>query len=558
MMAVMLMVVLSLLAACGGSPTPPPSKPATPPAPPAKAAGGTLRFGSEGDVNYMNPAVEISTLDAVVNAWLFDQLMIIGKDGRPEPRLAKRWEVSPDGKTVTFYLRDDVKWHDGQPFTAEDVEFTIYAILTPTVTSRRTGQFTALVGYADLTNRGKPVNPKDLPKKPVEVLDKYTIRFNLSRPDPTFIPIALDVGILPKHILKAEVDAGVDLLKSTFNQKPVGCGPFKFVEWRRDERIVFEAFPGYYGGKPFLDRIIYQVVPDAVVLDTMLESGDVDFVRRLREADLERIKAKPNLTVISRDTIGYAGVVFNNERPRFSDKRVRQAICYAIDVKRMTEEFVSKAATISASPFSPALGWAYNPNLKPYPYDKNKALALLKEAGWTQDSKGVLRDKAGQEFRFTLDTFDFAEERKQCCIYIQQELSKIGMQVDMSLLATPVLLSNTEKGQYDAAFVAYGGKADPDYNAVSFESQNIGKGNIPRYKNPEFDKVAAQARQQLDPEKRKVLYWQAAQILHDDAPVLWSYHTPQHHGINKKFTGWVITPDVVGPFRYMHLVKMAQ
>jgi len=520
--------------------------------------GGTFVMGNEGDVNYMNPAIWISTLDQVVNGWLYDQLIIIGEDGSPEPQLAKTWDISEDGKTFTFYLKEDVKWHDGEQFTARDVAFTVYAILAPHVTSNLANQFSALVGYEELVDAENPAKPGDLEEQPIEVVDDFTVRFHLKYADPTFLAIGMDLGIIPAHLLQAGVDAGEDLTESEFNQQPVGCGPFKFVEWKRDERIVFEAFEDYHGGRPYLDTIVYTVVPDFVVLDTMLESGDVDFVRRVQEADLERLRNVPHVHIESRATIGYGAVVFNTECPQFSDRRVRAAINYAVDVESMVHTFISQEAVVSSSPFSPMLEWGYNPALQPYPHDKGKAVELLREAGWEIDSGGVLRNQAGEPFRFTLNTFDFSTPRKQSCVFIQEELAQIGMQVDVEFLATPVLLSNTQDGSFDAAFVAYGGKADPDNTARAYETANIGIGNNTRYSNPYYDMLVAEARATMDQGRRQELYWKAAEILHDDAPALWAYHSLQHHGYDKKFKGWVFTPDTVGMFKRMHLVYIEE
>ena len=518
--------------------------------------GGTLVIGMEGDVNYLNPAVWISSLDLRVNSCIFDQVVIIGRDGTPEPQLATHWDVSADGKTITFYIKEGVKWHDGEPFTARDVAFTFYAILSPSVTSSLKGNLTALVDYDKLTDPDNPVAPEDLPLEPIEVLDEYTIRFHLQYADPTFFSLAMDVGIIPAHLLEAEIDAGQDLTESAFNQAPVGCGQFKFVEWQRDERIVLEAYEEYHAGRPYLDTVVFSIIPDYVVLSAALESGEVDFVQRIQEADLAHLKELPHLQFESNSILGYGGVTFNCENPVFSDRRVRAAINYAVDVEAMVHTFIGETATISFSPFSPRLGWAFNPNLDPYPFDRAKALALLQEAGWEQGADGVLRNSDGEAFRFVLNTFDFSTPRKQSCVFIQEQLSQIGMEVEVEFLATPVLLSNLQVGAFEAAFVAYGTKADPDDTARDFETGSIGGANWSRYSNPYFDTIAAEARSSMDQARRQELYWKAAEILRDDAPTLWAYHDVQHHGWNAKFKGWVFNPDATGLYKRLHLVYM--
>ncbi len=510
--------------------------------------GGLLRIGSIADVVYMNPVIEISGRDWDVNAWLYDQLVVIGPDGLPKPRLAERWETSGDGKVWTVYLRKGVTWHDGKPFTARDVEFTVLASLNPKVPSIKRARWASLVGFEELT-RKEPARIEDLPVKPVVVVDDHTVRFNLAYAYAPFAAIALEQAMVPRHLLESEVRLGRDLLTSPFNQRPIGNGPFRFVEWRRDERLVFEAYPNYWMGRPRLDRLVYRIIPDRTVLTTELEAGGVDFLHDTSFEMIERLRANSRFVVNAPNGLSWWGVIFNNEHPLFQDKRVRKALAHAVDMPRIIREFWTVDWKAATGPISPSV-WGHNANLEPYPVDLDRARRLLAEAGWRMGSDGRLQ-RDGRPFAFTLKTFDFARERQQGAIAIQASLRLLGIEVRTEFLSSPVLLRQAEQGNFEMAFIAYSGFVDPDGTLVRWECRNVGAGNISRYCNRELDQMINRARQETRRNQRRELYLKIQEVLHDDLPVMWATWGVDTKVWDRRFKGFVVTPDSRGVFKHM-------
>jgi peptide/nickel transport system substrate-binding protein len=518
--------------------------------------GGTLRIGSIADVVYMNPVIEVSGRDWDVNAWMFDQLVVIGGDGRPKPRLAERWETSADGKTVTVFLRKGVTWHDGKPFTARDVEFTVLASLNPKIPSIKRSRWTSLVGFQDLTRRENPARVESLPVKPVVVVDDHTVRFNLAYAYAPFASIALEQAMVPRHLLEQEVREGKDLLTSPFNQRPVGNGPFRFVEWRRDERIVFEANPTYWAGRPKLDRLIYRIIPDRTVLTTELESGGVDFVHDVSFEMVERLRANPRFVVSAPAGLSWWGVIFNTEHALFQDKRVRKAIAHAVDTAQIVREFWTADWRPATGPISPSV-WGHNAALQPYPVDLARSRRLLEEAGWRPGPDGRLL-REGRPFAFTLKTFDFARERQQASIAIQAALRPLGIDVRTEFLSSPVLLRQAEAGSFEMAFIAYAGFVDPDGTLIRWECANVNAGNISRYCNRELDQLITRARQEARPAPRRQLYQRIQEVLHDELPVFWVTWGVDTKVWDRRFKGFVITPDGRGVFKHMWFAYFEQ
>src|SRR2546425_6536914 len=225
---------------------------------PARAAGKEMVIGFLGDATSLNPLVATDGQSYIAEWPMFDSLLELDQNLNVRPLLAESWEVSRDGLTYTFKLRKGVRWHDGKPFTARDVAFTFYAVLDPKVTTPHRAYFDALVGFPELTNKDNPKRPEDLAQKPIDVLDDHTVRFRLRYPYGAFLAVLVNprAGIIPEHLLK-----GVDLNTAEFNRKPVGTGPFKFVEWRRGERLVMGANEQYHGGGAPPRPPVFPVIP---------------------------------------------------------------------------------------------------------------------------------------------------------------------------------------------------------------------------------------------------------------------------------------------------------
>ena len=289
--------------------------------PDAVAAGKDFVIGFLGDATSLNPVIATDGQSYIAEWPIYDSLVELDEKLGVKPLLAESWEVSRDGLTYTFKLKKGVKWHDGKPFTARDVAFTFYSVLDPKVVTPHRGYFDALVGFPELTNKDNPKKPEELVQKPIEVLDDHTIRFRLRYPYGAFLAVLVNprAGIVPEHVLK-----GQDLNTTEFNRKPIGTGPFKFVEWKRGERIVLEANPDYHAGRPALDRLIYRVIPDNVVLLQELRAGGVDFIERPPLTEVNRLKQTAGLKVITADNTSSTYFGFRQDAAPIDDVRVRR------------------------------------------------------------------------------------------------------------------------------------------------------------------------------------------------------------------------------------------
>src|SRR3989440_9996906 len=268
----------------------------------SRAAGKDFVIGLSGDATSLNPVIATDSQSYIAEWPLFDSLVELDQSLGVRPLLAESWEVSKDGLVYTFKLKKGVKWHDGAPFTARDVAFTFYSVLNPKVTTPHRAYFDALVGFAELTNKDNPKRPEDLAVRPIEVVDDHTVRFRLRYPSGSFLAVLVNprAGIIPEHLLK-----GADLNTAEFNRKPVGTGPFKFVEWRRGDRIVMEANEQYHGGRPGLNRLIFRIIPDGGVLLQELRAGRVDFTANPPLTEVARLKQSAGLKVLVADTTSY-------------------------------------------------------------------------------------------------------------------------------------------------------------------------------------------------------------------------------------------------------------
>lgn len=540
--AVSLLLSLALILGLGGLGAPPD----------AAAAGKDFVIGYLGDATSLNPVIATDGQSYIAEWPIFDSLVELDEKLGVKPLLAESWEVSRDGLTYTFKLKKGVKWHDGKPFTARDVAFTFYSVLDPKVTTPHRGYFDALVGFPELTNKDNPKKPEELAQKPIEVIDDYTIRFRLRYPYGAFLAVLVNprAGIIPEHLLK-----GVDLNTAEYNRKPVGTGPFKFVEWKRGERIVLEANPDYHGGRPALDRLIYRVIPDNVVLLQELRAGGVDFIERPPLTEVGRLKQTPGLKVLTADNTSYTYFGFRQDLAPFDDVRVRRAFYHAIDIPAIVREVLQGYGTISNGQFPPGT-WAFDPSVKPYPYDPNRAKALLAEAGWKPGPDGILT-KDGKRLSFSLRHDQADQTVKDTAIIIQEFLKKVGVEAAIEPLDWPTFVKKLFASEFEGIVVGWTNFHDPDPFAYSIWHSGQWKArNFAHYKNARADAELEAARRAGDQAERKRHYAEFSKILMEDAPYVFLYFPQQVYVTRTSYDGFVPIPAYGGIYQSMKAVKL--
>jgi peptide/nickel transport system substrate-binding protein len=420
---------------------------------------------------------------------LFSRLVKLDADLQPIPDLARSWEVSRDGLVWTFFLRDDVKFHDGHPFTAHDAEFTYSSMIDPENMSPMAERYKLIDG--------------------VETEGDCIFRIVLKYPFAPFI-YWLDRSIAPKHLLE-----GVDLRDTRFNHYPVGSGPFKLTDWMEDDTMVLEANREYYQrGRPVLDRLIFKAYPDRKAALEAITRGEMDIALNLAASDLLFVSRRRSFRVYSAQGLSYYAIVFNLKDPLFRDIRIRKALDYAIDEESIVKNQLKGYSRITTGPFN-VNSWAYNPNVKPAPYDIEKAKELLAQAGWEDtDGDGVL-DKDGQPFEFSLTVPNISDGLQRIAVAIRAHLMKVGISVkfdyvdDSELYETPF--------QAVISMIITG--SDPDY-AYRFWHSRDGDVNLASYENRFVDDLLELGRQTTDLEERKSIYHKVHQMIHDDYPAI--------------------------------------
>jgi len=289
-----------------------------------------------------------------------------------EPDMAKSLEISEDGMTVTVTLRDDIKWHDGTPFTSKDVKYTYDTILNPKAGSTFHGDFSAAV-------------------KSVDAPDDYTVILHLKKPSPEIKTLIACPGtmIVPEHVLSGIAPEDLRTCSWNTERPPPGTGPMKFIEWKRGEYIKFDAFDEYYAGPIFVDHIIEDIIPDSTVALSALEAGEIDvpgcYFTDYIQADVERLKAEASdkLNTTEFTAINSMFLPLNNEHPILANKYVRKAISYMIPYERIHSELMYGLA-IPASSWCHPDTWGFNPNTPHYTYDPEKAREYLRLAGYPE------------------------------------------------------------------------------------------------------------------------------------------------------------------------------
>jgi peptide/nickel transport system substrate-binding protein len=482
----------------------------------APAYGDAIVEGSIGDVSGFLTAVTSDSASHTAAGYVFNGLVRYDRNLKLEGELAESWEVSPDGRKITFHLRKGVMWHDGKPFTSGDVMFTYRRMIDPNTPT----------AYAeDFKQVTRASNP-----------DPYTFVVEYEKP---FAPALASWGmhILPKHLLEMYPD----ISRSPLNKKPVGTGPFRFVEWKTGEKTVFEANPDYFEGRPYLSRVITRVIPDPATMFLELKSGGIDMmgltpIQYTRQTNTEEFRRSFNKYRYL--SFGYTYLGFRLSHPLFSDRRVRQAFAYAIDKKEIIDGVLFGLGQEATGPYKPGT-WAHNPDVKRYPHDPERAKALLAEAGWKDaGGEGVL-EKGGRKFAFTVLTNAGNESRAKTAAIIQQNLAAVGIRMEIRTLEWSAFINEfVDKRKFDAVILGWSISQDPDqYDIWSSKKTGPKELNFVGFADAEVDRLLEEGRRTFDIEKRKKAYFRIQEILAEEQPYVFLYYPDSLPVVQKRIHG---------------------
>jgi peptide/nickel transport system substrate-binding protein len=466
------------------------------------AYGDTLIVGSIGEPSILIPMLAGDSASHDVAGLIFNGLVKYDIDLSVIGDLAESWDISPDGLVITFHLRKGVKWADGVEFTADDVMF----------------------GYKTIINEKTPTAYREdyLQVKKAEVIDKYTFRVTYEKP---FAPALTSWGnlvVLPRHFLE-----GKDITKTDFGRSPIGMGPYKLNKWTTGQELLLDSNRDYFEGRPYIDHYIYRVIPDSATLFLELQAGGIDMMgltpiqyTKQTSNDFFRI----NFQKFRYPVFAYTYLGFNLKHPLFKDIWVRKAIAYAIDKSEIVDVVLFGLGSIATGPYVPNT-WPYNPNVKRYEYNPEKAKQLLKDAGWEDtDGDGIL-DKDGKPFEFTILTNMGNTLRMNTATIIQWRLAKVGIKVEIKALEWSTFINEfIDKRRFQAVILGWSIGLDPDQYDIWHSSKTKEKEfNFVSYKNPEVDALLEKGRRTFDIEKRKKAYFRIQEILAEELPYIFLY-----------------------------------
>lgn len=456
----------------------------------------TLVYGRGGDSTSLDPITSTEGETFKITENVMETLLQYGdQDTTIHPGLAEDWEASDDGLTYTFKLRQGVKFHDGTDFNSEAVVFNFDRWMNGNADDFP--YYTMFGGFKG--EEGHVI-------KEIKAVDEHTVQFVLTRPQAPFLK---NLAMSPFAIASP---AAVEKFGDKFRENPVGTGPFKFVEWKQSDRIVLEKNEDYWQeGLPKLKQIIFRVIPENSARMNALVNGEIDVMDGVNNSDEATIKSNDKLQVIERPSmnVGYLGFTVN--RPPFDNKLVRQALNHAIDKKAIIDAFYGGQAEAAVNPMPSSIE-GYNDAVEAYPYDLEKAKELLAEAGF--------KDGFEMDLWAMPVARPYMPEGMKVAEVIQESFSKIGVKAKIQSVDWATYLDKAAKGEFDAFMLGWtGDNGDPDnFLYTLLDKDSIGSNNYSHYANDELHDILIKAQTELDQEKRNVLYEQAQEIIHDDAP----------------------------------------
>ena len=464
--------------------------------------GGTLIDAMLGEPSNLISMIAGDSASSAISGNIYNKLIKYDKNLELAPEIAEKWTISSDQKTITFQLKKDLKWSDGHNLTSEDVLFT-WKLVTDDKTRTPYGSDYKLVDRA-------------------EVPDLHTFRVVYKKAYAPALDSWATLQILPKHILKDE-----DINRTFFSRKPVGSSYYKLAQWVNGEKLTLEASPSSVMGEPNISNLTSRFIPDtsSQFLELIADNIDLMNINPIQFARV--IPSKPDLknklALYKELGNSYTYLGFNSKHLPFKDIKVRQAINYAIDKQEIIDGVLLGLGEPVASPYKPGTRWS-NRTLYPYPYDKNQALKLLREAGFNDTNHDGILEKDGKPFTFEILT-NQNKQREMTAVLIQRRLKDVGIDVKIRVIEWASFVNQFIKtGDFDAVILGWSLSLDPDqYNIWHSSQQKPGQFNFIGYNNKEVDQLLEEGRTELNPDKREKIYHAFSKILLRDSPVIYLY-----------------------------------
>lgn len=475
--------------------------------------GGTAIIAVLTDFQAFNPVVNTSIItDEVMKQMLFTPIVQYDESLEPKPHLAESWELTDS--SVTFRLRDDVRWHDGVPVTPEDVAFTFELAKNPETAS--------LLGSAYLNQVASAT-----------VLDERTIRFNFVSPHAQ----ALD-GFwwppLPRHLLEGIPPA--ELAQAPFNQQPVGSGPFRFLSWERNQQLRLAAnddYPEGLGGRPYVDQVVFRVIPEPTTMITELLNGSADMIGyTLLPDQAVQLTNQRGVELRHYPSREFTYVGWNNDHPLFEDARVRRALAMGINRPELIHAMLHDLA-VPATGMIPPWSPLYH-EIEPLPYDPAEARRLLGEAGWTDSNGDGVLDRAGRPFRFQLLVNSANRMHQDIATVMQQGWGELGIAVELRTLEFQTLLQQHRARQYDAVISNWtldNFKVDPTPLFSCEQARQPGSANRAGFCDPAVDRLIQTGLSSTDPAEAAPIWREFSERIRDQQPITFLFWSEDLSGV---------------------------
>ena len=473
------------------------------------AKGDAIVVGIGTNPTQLDPRLSQDAVSSKVQRFIFSRLISRNHEGRIVLELAERWE-RPTPLVHRFELRRGVRFHNGEALTSSDVKYTFDSIRDPSLASP------------------KAAGLKELAR--IETPTPHRVVFHLTEPSASFAE-SLMVGILPKSAREAG---------RRFAQKPVGTGPFEFVEFAPDERITLKAFANHFGGKPAFERLIFRILPEETIRVLELESGGVDFLQNSFSPDiLPRFINNKRLKIRKRLGTNFSYIGFNMSDPILSKLKVRRALAHAID-RQPIVRFIHKGLVQEADSLLPPDHWAHQKGLPSYTHRPELAKKLLDEAGFPDP------DGPGPAPRFTLVYKTSQNELgRRIATVLGHQLDHVGIKMKIRSYEWGTFFGDIRNGNFQLYSLTWVGISDPDIYRYIFHSRFMPPAglNRGRYKNARVDKLLEDARQPIAPEARARLYGEVQRILGDELPYINLWHSVNVAVFDKRISGYRVYPD---------------
>jgi len=482
----------------------------------APKKGGTLRVGFYLEASTMDPHLSGSKVDRQIYHNVYEPLVVLDVNLGIKPGLAESWQ-QPDSKTLIMKLRRGVKFHDGTEFNAEAAKFNFNRMKTEPKSVRK-GEVASI--------------------ESVDVIDAYTIKINLRRPDAALLATLTDragMMISPKVVQ----ERGSELER---NAKGAGTGPFEFVEWIKDDHLVLKRNDNYWNtqGGPYLERIRYRPIPDDTVKLQSLQSGEIDVIDYVQPRDVAAVKADKNLVVLDVPSLAAFSYQLNMTRPPFNVKALRQAMAYALDIEQIVKGVWLNVGVPANGPVPPT-SWAYDRTIPPIKRDLARAKAKLAEGG-----------KPGG-FPFTITTANIPINIQEAEV-MQAQLAEAGMTVKIKLVDAATQLSDGNSRNFDMISYQWSGRPDPDGNTYQFFHTTTGTSlNWSGISNPQIDALLDKTREVSSQPERKKLYSEVTKLLQDELPMVYIVHPVEPKAFSPRVQGYEPVPDGMMRFRTVWL-----